>query len=58
LDDAGGWHDVTLRMELHHDPSVVLALLSGEGMRIAAFELIRPSLADLIEGVVGRGKAS
>ena len=50
-----GWHDVTLRMQLHHDPSAVLALLAGEGVRIAAFEPLRPSLADLIEGVVQRG---
>jgi ABC-2 type transport system ATP-binding protein len=50
-----GWHDVTLQMQLHHDPSAVLALLAGEGVRIAAFEPLRPSLADLIEGVVQRG---
>lgn len=54
-DQPGGWHDVTLRMERHHDPSAVLALLSGDGMRIAAFEPVRASLADLIEGVVARG---
>jgi ABC-2 type transport system ATP-binding protein len=56
--EPGGWHDVTLRMELHHDPSTVLALLSSQGLRIAAFEPVRPSLADLIEGVVNRGAAS
>jgi ABC-2 type transport system ATP-binding protein len=57
-DQPGGWHDLTLRMELQHDPSTVLAFLAGQGMRIAAFEPIRPSLADLIEGVVERGGAS
>jgi len=53
-----GWHDVVLQMQLHHDPSAVLALLAGEGVRIAAFEPVRPSLADLIEGVVHRGGRS
>jgi ABC-2 type transport system ATP-binding protein len=57
-DVAGGWHDVTVRMELHHDPSAVLSTLTGQGMRIAAFEPVRPSLADLIEGVVRRGATS
>ena len=54
-DQAGGWHDVTLRMQLEHEPSGVVAELSAAGVRIAAFEPIRPSLADLIEGVVRRG---
>jgi ABC-2 type transport system ATP-binding protein len=53
---SGGWHDLTLRLERHHDPSDVLALLAGGGMRIAAFEPVRASLADLIEGVVNRGE--
>jgi hypothetical protein len=57
-DGAPGWHDVLLRMDLDHDPSDVLAVLSAQGMRIAAFEPIRPSLADLIEGVVRRGVES
>jgi ABC-2 type transport system ATP-binding protein len=57
-DDHGSWHHVTLRMELHHDPADVLAHLAGHGMRIAAFEPIRPSLADLIQGVVSRGGAT
>lgn len=52
---AGGWHEVILRMEPQHDPSAVLAVLSAEGVRIAAFEPLRASLADLIEGVVKRG---
>jgi ABC-2 type transport system ATP-binding protein len=56
-DQPGGWHDVTLQMELEHDPSAILALLSGAGVRIAAFEPVRASLADLIEGVVRRGAA-
>ena len=58
VDEPGGWHDVILRLEMHHDAAAVLALLAGDGMRIAAFEPIRPSLADLIEGVVGRGRLS
>jgi hypothetical protein len=45
-------------MELDHDPSAILATLVGRGMRIAAFEPVRPSLADLIEGVLNRGAAS
>jgi ABC-2 type transport system ATP-binding protein len=53
--DHVGWHDVVLRMELDHDPSAVLALLASDGVRISAFEPVRPSLADLIEGVVNRG---
>ena len=56
--DADGWHDVILRMDLQQDPSDVLAELSGRGMRIAVFEPMRASLADLIEGVVGRGAGS
>ena len=60
--DAGGsadaWHDIVLRMEPRHDPAGVLSMLAGRGMRIAAFEPIRPSLADLIEGVVNRGSVS
>jgi ABC-2 type transport system ATP-binding protein len=54
-DQPGGWHDVVIRMELDDDPSAILAKLSAGGLRIAAFELVRPSLADLIEGVVNRG---
>ena len=50
------WSDLILRMEPHHDPADVLSTLAGQGMRIAAFEPIRPSLADLIEGVVKRGE--
>jgi ABC-2 type transport system ATP-binding protein len=56
--EQDGWHDVTLRMQLDHDPSAVLALLAGDGVRISAFEPVRPSLADLIEGVVNRGVTS
>jgi ABC-2 type transport system ATP-binding protein len=52
------WHDVTLQLGPQHDPSAVLSHLSAQGMRIAAFEPIRPSLADLIEGVVRRGTSS
>jgi ABC-2 type transport system ATP-binding protein len=54
-DMPGGWHDVIIRMELDDDPSAILAKLSASGVRIAAFEPVRPSLADLIEGVVNRG---
>lgn len=54
-DARGSWHDLILRMEPRHDPSAILALLSTQGLRIAAFEPVRPSLADLIEGVVNRG---
>ena len=54
-DLAGDWHDVIMRMELEHDASAILGMLVGRGMRIAAFEPVRPSLADLIEGVVKRG---
>ena len=54
-DLPGGWHDVIIRMELDDDPSAILARLSASGVRIAAFEPVRPSLADLIEGVVNRG---
>lgn len=52
-----GWHEVMLQMELHHDPSAVLAVLANEGLRISVFEPIRASLADLIEGVVKRGES-
>jgi ABC-2 type transport system ATP-binding protein len=52
------WSDVVLRMEPHHDPADVLSMLTSKGMRIAAFEPIRPSLADLIEGVVRGGSPS
>jgi ABC-2 type transport system ATP-binding protein len=55
VNDPVGWHDLILRLDLHHDPSDSLALLAGQGMRIAVFEPIQPSLADLIEGVVRRG---
>lgn len=57
-DDSAEWFDLTLRMRPDHDPSAVLAELSGKGVRIAAFELIRPSLADLIEEVVKREHSS
>ena len=53
--EAGEWQDVLLRMEPEHEPSGVLAALASRGMRIAAFEPVRPSLAELIEGVVRRG---
>ena len=56
--DQDGWHDVTLRMDAGEDPSAVLAALSDAGLRISAFEPIRASLADLIEGVVKLGTAS
>jgi ABC-2 type transport system ATP-binding protein len=56
--DSGGWHDVILQMESKHDPSAVLALLANDGLRIAVFEPVRASLADLIEGVVRRGDGS
>jgi ABC-2 type transport system ATP-binding protein len=57
--DAGGeWHDVILQMESGEDPAAILSLLSSQGMRIAAFEPVRASLADLIEGVVKRGGLS
>jgi ABC-2 type transport system ATP-binding protein len=55
---ADAWHDIVLRMEPRHDPAGVLSMLAARGMRIAAFEPIRPSLADLIEGVVNRGSVS
>lgn len=58
VDDAVGWHEVILRMDLHHEPSDVLSALSGHGMRIAVFAPMRPSLADLIESVVRRGGGS
>ena len=51
-----GWHEVILQMDLHHDPSAVLATLAGNGLRISVFEPVRASLADLIEGVVKRGE--
>ncbi len=57
-DQQGGWHDVILRMELDDDPSSILARLSASGVRISAFEPVRPSLADLIEGVVKRGTSA
>jgi ABC-2 type transport system ATP-binding protein len=53
--DRSEWYDVLLLMEPRHDPSDVLAALASRGMRIAAFEPVRPSLAELIEGVVRRG---
>jgi ABC-2 type transport system ATP-binding protein len=53
-----GWHEVTLHMELHHDPSAVLAALVGAGLRISVFEPVRASLADLIEGVVKKGEVA
>jgi ABC-2 type transport system ATP-binding protein len=53
-DTSSDWSDVILRMEPHHDPADVLSTLASRGMRISAFEPIRPSLADLIEGVVNR----
>ena len=57
-DQSGNWYDLILRMELDHDPSGILAMLSSRGVRIAIFEPVRPSLADLIEGVVKRGDLS
>jgi ABC-2 type transport system ATP-binding protein len=57
-DSFDDWHDVVLRMEPQHDPAGVLSMLAGKGMRIVAFEPIRPSLADLIEGAVNRGTVS
>jgi ABC-2 type transport system ATP-binding protein len=56
--DAPGWHEMILVMDPQHDPSAVLAVLAAEGLRIAAFEPLRASLADLIEGVVKRGAAT
>jgi ABC-2 type transport system ATP-binding protein len=58
VEGPGDWFDVTLRMRPDHDPSAVLAGLSERGVRIAAFEFIRPSLADLIEEVVKRERRS
>jgi len=52
------WHDVILHMNPDHDPAGVLSMLASHGVRIAAFEPVRPSLADLIEGVVRRGRTS
>ena len=52
------WHDLILQMEPDDDPSAVLSALANQGVRIAAFEPVRPSLADLIEGVVRRGRVS
>ncbi len=52
--DEDGWHDVMLMMQVDHDPAGVLALLAAAGVPIAAFEPVRASLADLIEGVVKR----
>lgn len=54
----GEWHSLILRLDIQHDPSAVLAVLTAQGMRIAAFEPVRPSLADLIEGVVKGGSSS
>lgn len=51
--DEDGWHSVSLRLPLDADPSAVVSLLSARGVRIAAFEPVKASLADLIEGVVG-----
>lgn len=55
---ADGWSDVTLKLAPDVDPSGVLAELSANGVRIASFEPVRPSLADLIEAVVQRGSGS
>jgi ABC-2 type transport system ATP-binding protein len=52
------WHDLILLMEPDDDPSALLSALANQGLRIAAFEPVRPSLADLIEGVVRRGTPS
>jgi ABC-2 type transport system ATP-binding protein len=52
------WHDLILHMKPDHDPAGVLSMLASRGVRIAAFEPVRPSLADLIEGVVRRGRTS
>jgi ABC-2 type transport system ATP-binding protein len=53
--EEDGWHVVTLRLQPGSDPSALLAELSSAGLRIASFETVRASLADLIEGVVARG---
>jgi ABC-2 type transport system ATP-binding protein len=53
--DGEGWLAVTLRLEPDMDPSAVLSQLAAAGVRIASFEAVRASLADLIEGVVARG---
>jgi ABC-2 type transport system ATP-binding protein len=58
VDGSPSWFDVTLKMKPDHDPSAVLAELSQKGVRIAAFELVRPSLADLIEEVVKQERRS
>lgn len=50
-----GWQDLVLQMRPDHDPSSIVALLAGQGVPIAAFEPVRASLADLIEGVVRGG---
>jgi ABC-type multidrug transport system ATPase subunit len=52
------WQDVILHLRPDHDPASVLSMLASHGVRIAAFEPVRPSLADLIEGVVRRGRTS
>jgi ABC-2 type transport system ATP-binding protein len=57
-DESTIWHHVVLRMPPAHDPADILAHVVSRGVRIAAFEPIRPSLADLIEVVVSRGTAS
>jgi ABC-2 type transport system ATP-binding protein len=57
-DHSGDLQHVILRLEPHHDAADVLSHLVGRGVRVSAFEPVRPSLADLIEGVVRRGGAS
>ena len=52
----GGWIGVTIRLGAQADADAVLASLVGSGARVAGFEPLRPSLADLIEGVVSRGE--
>jgi ABC-2 type transport system ATP-binding protein len=57
-DQSGDWQHVILRLEPHHDAAEVLSDLVSRGVRISAFEPVRPSLADLIESVVRRGGVS
>ncbi len=57
-DDAEGPYDVMLHMQPEHDAAAVLSMLVGAGVPISVFEPVRPSLADLIEGVLKQGKTS
>jgi ABC-2 type transport system ATP-binding protein len=60
LDERDGdWHcvELTLRGGMA-DSAAILAMLSNEGVAVARFERLIPSLADLLERVVaGRGSA-